>query len=66
MTNVGTGGYYWSASANCAGNIYAGCLDFTSGNANPLNTGSRSIGRSVRCVQHLLPGCFPLTETPRP
>ena len=51
VANVGTNGNYWSSSSFKAGSFYAGCLNFNSGSVGPVKEGSRSIGRSVRCVQ---------------
>ena len=53
MGGIGTEGNYWSSSSYAAGNINAGRLNFNSSNVNPLNTGNRANGFSVRCVQHL-------------
>ena len=58
LTAVGTEGTYASSSSYAAGNINAGILWFGAGNVNPLNNGNRANARSVRCVQHLLRGCF--------
>ncbi|MDE6507877.1 MAG: fibrobacter succinogenes major paralogous domain-containing protein [Alistipes sp.] len=57
LGGIGTEGNVWSSSSYAAGNINAGRLNFNSGNVNPLNTGNRANGFSVRCVQHLQ-GCF--------
>ena len=46
-----TYGYYWSSSPGYGGNYYAGNLNFSSGNVNPLNSDSRANGFSVRCVR---------------
>lgn len=48
LNNVGTNGYYWSASL---GNASSGCsLGFGSSGAYPSNN-NRANGSSVRCVQ---------------
>lgn len=49
MNNVGSNGYYWSASPYNATNGYN--LNFNSGSVNPQNTNQRGNGISVRCVQ---------------
>jgi len=53
LANVGASGDVWSSSTYASGNINAGDLYFTAGNANPLNNPNRANGLSVRCVQHL-------------
>ena len=58
LTSVGAGGWCWSSSSYAAGNINAGSLNFNTSNVNPLNNNNRANGFSVRCVQHLLRGCF--------
>ena len=48
LGNVGTnGGYRSSASTDAK----AGFLEFNASFLNPLNSGIRAVGRSVRCVQ---------------
>lgn len=49
LNNVGTNGYYWSASPNNASNGYN--LNFNSSNVNPSNNNNRANGLPVRCVQ---------------
>ena len=54
LTNVGTNGYAWSSSPAASGSVYAGMMNFNSGNVNTLNTdANRGHARAVRCVQHL-------------
>jgi hypothetical protein len=48
LNNVGSNGYYWSATPNGA-NGYN--LNFNSTNVNPSNNNNRANGFSVRCVQ---------------
>ncbi|MFR9589136.1 MAG: hypothetical protein SNF86_06990 [Rikenellaceae bacterium] len=51
MNNVGTNGYYWSASPSSTTNGYN--LYFNSSNVNPANTNTRSYGLQVRPVLEL-------------
>ncbi len=53
LVNVGTNGGYRSSSPTSSTDAKAGFLEFNSGNVNPVNSGIRAVGRSVRCVQHL-------------
>ncbi|MCM1249938.1 MAG: hypothetical protein NC209_02185 [Alistipes sp.] len=53
LGDVGVAGRYWASTAGSASSANAGFLFFGATNVNPLNEGSRAIGRSVRCVQHL-------------
>jgi len=48
LTNVGSYGYYWSASPSSSYGYY---LSFSSGYVYPESTSSRANGFSVRCVQ---------------
>lgn len=48
FTNVGAGGYYWSASPSGVHGYY---LTFGSSSVTPSFNASRAIGFSVRCVQ---------------
>ena len=49
LNNVGSNGYYWSASPNSQTNGYN--LNFNSSNVNPSNNNNRANGFPVRCVQ---------------
>ena len=51
LNNVGSNGYYWSASPNPSYSHYAFNLYFLNGNVNPAYSDSRSHGYSVRCVR---------------
>ncbi|MFR9606826.1 MAG: hypothetical protein SNG97_06585 [Rikenellaceae bacterium] len=51
MNNVGTNGYYWSASPNSTTNGYN--LNFNSSGVNPANNNNRSNGFQVRPVLEL-------------
>lgn len=44
-------GYYWSSSPYYGGNSNAGNLNFYSGYVDPLSSGNRASGFSVRCVR---------------
>ena len=51
LYNVGSNGFYWSASPNPSYSNNAYFLDFNSGNVNPASYSNRSYGYSVRCVR---------------
>jgi uncharacterized protein (TIGR02145 family) len=51
LANTSSYGYYWSSSPNYGGHLYAGYLNFNSGNVLPLNNNNRAYGFSVRCVR---------------
>ena len=51
LYNVGSNGYYWSASPYPSYSNYAYYLHFSTGNVYPANYNSRSHGYSVRCVR---------------
>ncbi|MBR5863464.1 MAG: hypothetical protein IKY76_02780 [Alistipes sp.] len=51
LNNVGSNGYYWSASPNPSNSNNAYNLNFNNGNVNPANNNNRSNGYSVRCVR---------------
>ena len=51
LYNVGSYGYYWSASPNPSSSHSAYHLNFNNGNVYPANSYSRSLGSSVRCVR---------------
>lgn len=53
LNNVGSNGYYWSASPNSATNGYN--LNFNSTNVNPSNNNNRTNGFPVRCVRAFTP-----------
>ncbi|MDE5708018.1 MAG: hypothetical protein K2L09_05955 [Alistipes sp.] len=53
LTNVGANGYCWSSAPQSSGSADVGYLGFNSTNVNPYNSGARSNGLTVRCVQHL-------------
>ncbi|MDE5708254.1 MAG: hypothetical protein K2I32_02195, partial [Alistipes sp.] len=53
LSNVGAGGWAWSASPYAAGNENASGFRLQSGNIDPMNNFERSYGFTVRCVQHL-------------
>ena len=53
LTDVGTGGTYWSSSSSYAGTLNAGYLHFGSTVVYPLNGYSRAYGFSVRCVRNV-------------
>ena len=51
LYNVGSGGYYWSASPLPSSSSHAYNLSFNSGNVYPANYYNRGSGYSVRCVK---------------
>ena len=51
LSNVGSLGYYWSASPNPSSSYYAYYLYFYNGNVYPASNYLRSYGYSVRCVR---------------
>ena len=51
LSNVGSRGYYWSASPYPSNSYYAYCLYFYYGYVHPANYGNRGYGQSVRCVR---------------
>ena len=51
LYNVGSYGYYWSASPDPSLSYYAYYLRFYNGNVNPADINNRSSGYSVRCVK---------------
>jgi uncharacterized protein (TIGR02145 family) len=51
LGNVGTYGYYWSASPNSSASSYASYLNFNSGAVNMNGNATRAYGFSVRCSQ---------------
>lgn len=51
VLNVGSYGYYWSATPHVSNNSSANCLYFTTEYLKTANTGARNYGRSVRLVQ---------------
>ncbi|GEM_PF-6178877 len=52
LNNVGSNGYYWSATMNSTTNSYNLNMG-SSGNTNPSNNNNRGNGFSVRCVAEL-------------
>jgi hypothetical protein len=63
LTSVGTEGNYPSSSPNLSGNHTTGIMSFNASNVNPLNSGTRSSARTVRCVQASA-SCFPVRLAP--
>ena len=53
LTDVGTEGDWWSSSSYAAGSIFAGFLNFRSGNVSPLYNTYRAHALSVRCVRNV-------------
>ena len=52
LYNVGSNGYYWSASPDPSNSSHAYDLDFNYyGNVDPANFNTRGLGFSVRCVR---------------
>jgi len=51
LTNVSSGGSYWSSSSYASGSVNAGGLGFISSSAGPLNSNNRGNAFSVRCAQ---------------
>ncbi len=52
LARTSSHGYYWSSSPYYGGGDNAGSLDFYSGYVSPLNSNTRALGFSVRCVQN--------------
>ena len=49
VNNRGSGGYYWSSTANSSNNAYN--LNFNNSNVNPgTNNNNKYNGRTIRCV----------------